>query len=72
MEAARHQGAQESPGRGVRPVVEPDFAEQLAEYVSTEFPQLSSQNNGFTCFPANLEEVLDKADAGDAAELTVF
>ena len=48
------------------------FAEQLAEYVRTEFPQLSSQNNSFICFPANLEEVLDKADAGDAVELAVF
>ena len=72
MEVARHKGAQENPGRGVRQVVEAGFAEQLAEYVRNEFPQLSNQNNGFTCFPANLEEVLDKEDVGDAAELYVF
>ena len=71
MGGVRHLGAQESPGRGLRTGGEAGFNEQLAEYVRTEFPQLSSQNNSFTCFPANLEEVLDKADAEDAAELAV-
>ena len=72
MEVARHKGAQEAPGRCVRQVVEAGFAEQLAEYVRNEFAQLSTQKDGFTCFPANLEEVLDKQDVGDAAELAVL
>ena len=72
MEGVRHLGAQESPGRGLRTAGEEGFNKQLAEYVRTEFPEISSQIDGFTCFPANLEEVLDKADAGDMAEFIVF
>ena len=69
MEGGRR-GAQESPKREEEDVG--SVREKLAEYVRTEYPELSSQNGTFLCFPANLEELLDKKDLGDSAELAVF
>ena len=65
-----HRGAEEDAKRE-KCIEERDIKTDLADYVKTEFPKLTGQDDSFISIPAELETIL-VSDEGDEAELAVF